>query len=150
LQVWEGGTLCPISQVDHLPEGCVARSVAYGATADALALGCIDHDEGRPAPVLLATPTAGADLAFQRLGTHLNPVGALAFTPDGGRLITASISWEERPAELKCWDVKGRSGPTWEVDYPATITAIAVSPDGTQIVVGGADGRLRLIPIAQP
>ena len=146
LQVWEGGTLRPISRVDQFAEGCVATSVAYGPTPDSLALGCFTLD-GSPAPVLLAAPTPGGELAFQRLGTHLNNVNALAFSTDGSRLITGSTSREERPAELKFWDVKGRSGPTWGADFPATITAIAVSAYDRQIAVGGADGRLRLISI---
>ena len=150
LQVWEGGTLRLISRTEQFPEGCIATSVAYGPTADFLALGCLAWDD-HPAPVLLATLTPGGAYKFERLGGHSNPVKALAFNAQGSRLFTGSVSVDGvGPSELKCWDTNQRSGPLWERPYPATITVIAVSPDGTRIVVGGEDGLIRLFPSDRP
>ena len=89
LQIWEPGTLRLISRSEQLPGGAVATSLAIGSSADSLALGCIDQD-GLPAPVLLATTTPSGAMEFERLGDHSKPVFAMAFSPDGTRLITGS------------------------------------------------------------
>ena len=147
LQIWESVTLRLISRVEQPPEGCVARSIAYGPTADSLALGCYAAEDGQ-APVLIATLAPDGAIKFERLGSHSGHVRALAFTPDGTRLVTGTVSNPaDGHAELKCWDPKDTSGPLWKITYPTRIDVIAISPDGKQVVVGGKDGLLRLYPI---
>jgi WD40 repeat protein len=122
--------------------------LAYGPTGDTLALGCI-HLDGE-APVMLAALSPGGDITFQRLGAHATDNRSLAFTPDGGRLITGSGRTSSGVAELKCWDVKHSFGLLWEIPFPSSVSAIATSPDGTRLIVGGVDGRLRLISMERP
>lgn len=149
LQVWEGSTLRLINRIEQLPDRCIATSVAYGPTADSLALGCIEVNDHQ-APVLIATVPPTGDLTFHRIGSHSSVVSTLAFSPDGRRLVTGSASYGELSGELKCWDPKRRSGPLWQVGYPTGINVVAVSSDGRVIAVGGDDGVLRLLPIDRP
>jgi WD40 repeat protein len=69
----------------------------------------------------------------RRLSGHTNTVRALAFLPDGKRLLSAS--WDRT---LRCWDAQtaeffrlvGHQGP---------LTSVAVSPDG-RFAISGASG----------
>jgi WD40 repeat protein len=100
---------------------------------------------------LLASLAPDGLLGFERLGAHMSDVQALAFTPDGTRLVTGSSAPPGGlPAEMICWALDVRSSPIWRVTYPASVTAIAISPDGRRVVVGGTDNLLRLFPIDQP
>ena len=130
--------------------------IAYGPAADRLAVGCMQHVDKATlalgnAPVLIGSVTPDGILMFDYLGDHMSDVGAIAFSPDGAKLITGSCPLPgEAPAEMICWDVGTPSRPRWRVAYPAAVTAISVSPDGKRFVVGGADGLLRLFSIDQP
>ena len=156
LQVWDGRTLRPISRIAELPGGHNAGVIAYGPAADRLAVGCMQHVDKATlalgnAPVLIGSVTPDGILMFDYLGDHMSDVGAIAFSPDGAKLITGSCPLPgEAPAEMICWDVGTPSRPRWRVSYPAAVTAISVSPDGKRFVVGGADGLLRLFSIDQP
>ncbi len=156
LQVWDARTLRPICGIAELPDGHCAGVIAYSPAADTLAVGCMQHND-KPrsrlgtAPVLIGSVTPDGTMMFDYLGDHITDVAALAFTPNGGRLITGSGTLPgEPPAELICWALGTRSQPLWRMPYPAGITAITVSPDGKQLVVGGMDGFLRLHRIDQP
>ena len=148
LQVWDGRTLRPISRIAELPGGHNAGVIAYGPAADRLAVGCMQHVDKATlalgnAPVLIGSVTPDGILMFDYLGDHMSDVGAIAFSPDGAKLITGSCPLPgEAPAEMICWDVGTPSRPRWRVSYPAAVTAISVSPDGKRFVVGGADGLL--------
>jgi hypothetical protein len=149
LQVWDSRTLRPLSRIAELPKGYVTAAIAYGPTAETLAVGC--HVSEDQAPLLLATVTPQGEITFDRLGTHTSDVRALAFTPDGRRLVTGSSTIPGGiPAELICWAVDVRSSLLWKRTYPASVTAIAVSPDGKRLVIGGTDKVLRLLPLDRP
>ena len=66
-------------------------------------------------------------------------VGSLAFSPDGGQIVSGHWS-----GEIKIWDAStGKQLKVFEA-HKNEIESIAFSPDGTQIVSGGGDKTIRL------
>jgi eukaryotic-like serine/threonine-protein kinase len=155
LQVWDARTLAPASQVAVFPDGLFPAKIAYSPTTDTLAVACRHIDKATlssgSAPVLLGSVTSNGVFLFDRLGDHDTGVCAMAFTPDGEKLITGSLLMPgESPAELICWVIGASEQPFWRIRYSTTVTAIAVAPDGKRLVVGGSDGVLRLLSIDRP
>jgi serine/threonine protein kinase len=155
LQVWDARTLEPASQAALLPEGLYPTDIAYSPTTDTLAVACRQFDNAAlsvgNAPVLLGSITSNGTFLFDRLGDHDTGVCALAFTPDGEKLVTGSLLMPgETPAELICWAIGATSQPVWRIPYSTTVTAIAIAPNGKRLVVGGLDGALRLLSFDRP
>jgi WD40 repeat protein len=108
-------------------------------------------DRPHEVPVLLARLGPDMDLTLDPLGEHASTVFALAFTPDGQRLVTGGSPIDGgAQAELICWDLQMHSVPRWRIGYPAPIMSIAISPDGRWIALGGTDGVLRLLSFDHP
>ena len=151
-----GRSLARASQPGRaLPEGLYPTDIAYSPTTDTLAVACRHIDKASlsagNAPLLLGSVTSNGAFLFDRLGDHKTGVCALAFTPDGGKLITGSHQIPgESPAELICWTIGASSQPLWRIRYSTTVTAIAVAPDGKRLVVGGLDGVLKLLSLDRP
>ncbi len=155
LQVWDARSLEPASQAALLPEGLYPIDIAYSPTTDTLAVTCrhIDKESlsAGKATVLLGSVTSNGTFLFDRLGDHDTSVSALAFTPDGEKLVTASLLMPgESPARIICWAVGASSQPLWKIGYSTTVTAIAIAPDGRRLVLGGLDGTLSLITFDRP
>ncbi|MFZ1108755.1 MAG: PDZ domain-containing protein [Rhodomicrobium sp.] len=102
-------------------------------------------------PVEVARP-ASKDAPILRLDTggHMAPIRGLAFTPDGKFIVSAS-----NDKVIRVWDwragktvrtILGQSGPGSE----GTIYAMALSPDGRWLAVGGwtPDNEVRLYDFA--
>ena len=68
---------------------------------------------------------------------HLASVSALAFAPDGSRIVSGSVD-----RTVRVWDTS-----TWRtvraMSIPSAVVCAAVSPDGTRALVGSKDGKLR-------
>jgi WD40 repeat protein len=81
-------------------------------------------------------PANGALL--RAIAAHDAPVWSLAFSSDGGRLVTTSDH------EVRLWTVG--TGALLDTLKPegGTITRAALSPDGTTLAVTSTDGRVRL------
>ncbi len=95
----------------------------------------------------------GTGKEMQTLIGHTLPVIAVALSPDGQRL--ASASWDRgakdanRPPELFVWDVS--SGQRlYALPTNAPIFHLAFSPDGGQCVAAVADGMIWLWPTSSP
>lgn len=67
---------------------------------------------------------------------HTDIVGDIAFIPDGNQLVSGS-----KDKTVRLWDT--RSGKCLEtlIDWPEEVFTVDISPDGTQLVVGGHGGR---------
>ena len=68
---------------------------------------------------------------------HLSSVQALAFAPDGSRIVSGSLD-----RTIRVWDVS-----TWKtvrtVPSSSGVTSVAVSPDGLRMLAGSKDGKVR-------
>ena len=84
---------------------------------------------------------------------HTAPVAALAFSPDGSLLASASSDYK-----IKLWEViRHGEPPTVTVllkrtlDQPGAVTALAFSPNGSQrsdrLAAGMQNGAIRLLPL---
>jgi WD40 repeat protein/tRNA A-37 threonylcarbamoyl transferase component Bud32 len=70
---------------------------------------------------------------------HEGAVCAVSFSPDGGRIVSASAD-----GTLKVWDA-GTGHETLTIEgHLDQISSVAFSPDGSRIASGSADGELRL------
>ena len=86
--------------------------------------------------------TASTFAELPALGGHHGWVQAVAFHPDGKRLLSAD-SW----GRLACWPASEKDAkPHWTVGgaHDGWIHALAVSPDGKLIATGGRDRTIRL------
>jgi WD40 repeat protein/serine/threonine protein kinase len=81
---------------------------------------------------------------------HTEPVLHVTFSSDGRHLISAG-----RERAVKVWHLRdaerGVSTPPWTLsDFSTSVWAVAVSPDGSRLAVGGpkADGNVRVYDMA--
>jgi hypothetical protein len=89
----------------------------------------------------------------RRLGAHEGPVTALAFMPDGKRVVSAGAD-----GTLRVWDAEAghllhtidqapagkRRGQPPAGHTPAALLCLAAAPQGDVVATGGWDGRVRL------
>jgi hypothetical protein len=80
------------------------------------------------------------------LAGHSESVTAAAFSPDGGRILTAS---DDRTARV--WDMYGLRPVATALDGHAfNVRAAAIGADGSHVVTLHADGTLRIWDLSRP
>src|SRR3954471_11460556 len=113
------------------------------------------HDDAVNAVVLLGdgrAATAGADgrIAIWRAGNpqpdtvlegHTAPIAALALSPDGATL--ASASWDQT---VRLWPLAG-GAPRVLDGHTQNVNGVAFAPDGRNLVSVGYDQSLRIWPL---
>jgi eukaryotic-like serine/threonine-protein kinase len=88
--------------------------------------------------VRVVDPATGREIFALR--RHAGPITRIAFSPDGGRIATAS-----KDRTIKVW-----SAGVFELDvltaagHVGEVYAVVFSPDGRHLATGGADGTLRM------
>lgn len=94
-----------------------------------------------------AASAAPSELLF--LNAHGGAVSALAFSPDGARLVSAgplaftNFAVQRRFAAI-VWDLSSVAQQAVLSGHQGLIRALAFSPDGSQVVSGADDGMLRI------
>jgi WD40 repeat protein/tRNA A-37 threonylcarbamoyl transferase component Bud32 len=73
------------------------------------------------------------------LSGHSRPVTAIAFSPDGKRLVTAS-----RDGTARVWDALTGAEKLAFRGHAGAVTSAAFSPDGTRVVSTGVDRAVRV------
>jgi WD40 repeat protein len=96
----------------------------------------IEHDWLHP---LRPTLTAPGGPLLRTLVGHTDPITAIALTPDGRHLVSAS---EDHTARM--WDLESGAAVRTLEGVRRGVTAITVSPDGARALGGFRDGRLVL------
>jgi WD40 repeat protein len=101
---------------------------------------------------LLTQPTAHGDIALRRVLRlhpptlarldHDNAVAAVAFSPDGTRVATASADGSARVFEAATGAELAR------LDHGNAVTAVAFSPDGTRVATASDDRSARVFEAA--
>ena len=117
------------------------RALAFSPDAKALASGGDDRSirfwdpkDGTPRTAWLGPWPPGPEK--DRIMTHLDPVEAIAFAPDGKTVVTATGS-----PIVTFWDVRAHELKRRLRDPSGAVRALAISPDGTTLASGG-DGKV--------
>jgi cytochrome c len=126
IAIWTAGR----EQPDRVFEGHNAPIVSLAVSPDGARLASASWDR-------TVRIWALVDGAQQVLKGHAQNVNGIAFTPDGRSLVSAGYDHE-----LRIWPLFG--GTPSVVTLASPLNAVALAPDG-EIVVGGADGKLRFL-----
>jgi RNA polymerase sigma factor (sigma-70 family) len=116
-------------------QGVRVHSLAFAPDGKVLALGTQDGS------VLLWPSDQAVDAKEKQLSVEKAAVDAVAFTPDGKRLVTAG------DGNVRIWDVASGKQVTESVDWSRGKRDIAVSPDGKIVAIARANS-VQLFEIA--
>jgi hypothetical protein len=92
--------------------------------------------------------TAPAGAEIRRFEERESQVNAVAFSPDGRRIVSGAGTWYDKDHTVRLWEIasgreieclRGHSGP---------VTSVAFSPDQRQIASGSSDRTVRLWEVA--
>jgi WD40 repeat protein len=156
VRVWDVATGAPLfalgGHYGHL------YSMAFSPDGKLLASGGGDWlenvypvDAGRPEIKLWDTAT-GREVRSWRTGER--DVVALAFSPDGRSLASASGAWMAGPGrfvpgEVTLWDPQTGTAQQTLRGHTAPLTGVAFSPDGRRLVTSSWDRTLKLWDVAK-
>jgi hypothetical protein len=76
------------------------------------------------------------------LARHTAPVRAIAFSPDGARILTGSLDDTAR-----LWTAATGEAVATLAGHTGAVVAVAFSPDGTRVLTGSWDETARLWPV---
>jgi WD40 repeat protein len=96
---------------------------------------------GRDRTVRLWDSGSGKDV--QVLKDHPQNVKAVAFLPEGNRIVSTTGKWNKEKkvwqGEVKIWDAKAGKVVTTYIGHEDTIEALAISRDGKRLATGSED-----------
>ncbi|QRV76578.1 small nucleolar ribonucleoprotein complex subunit (Pwp2) [Ceratobasidium sp. AG-Ba] len=112
-------------------------SLAVDESGEVVAAGSLDSFE-----VFMWSVQTGKLLDV--LTGHEGPVSALAFSPTGSQL--ASASWDK---SIRVWSVFGRSRAVEPFQLSSEVLAIAFRPDGRELAATSLDGQVMFWDVAE-
>ena len=127
-----------INEARTKPVEALIRAIALHSLAPETEVGSIERsgDDSLAQALSQSSPWGEVD----RLLGHQGGLRAIALSPDGRRMVSASID-----RTLRLWDLASGQpiGPPL-VGHTGTVRAVAFSPDGRRIVSGSFDSTLRI------
>jgi serine/threonine protein kinase len=127
-RLWDVDSGDLVASLPEQPQQIRAVSIAPNGRLLALAVG---------AGIRLLEIEGGQEVV--RCTGHTDIVRAVAFTPDGQRLLSCS---DDRTARV--WDARSGRELLRFARHRGSVSSLAVSADGEQVVTGGRDSRVRL------
>ena len=119
----------------------VITAVAYSPDGSTIAVG------GYQEVLLHQASEGGEPKIIARLLGRSERILSVAFTPDGKTLVAVGGT-PARFGEIQIWDVPSKKLRRSILATSDTLFGGALSPDGSHVVVGGADNTVRVIEIA--
>jgi WD40 repeat protein len=119
-----------------LGQGGTVQAVAWAPAGDQVAIGTAGGQVWLWEPA--ANGLQGAN-GGRLLTEHEGPVWAIAFSPDGRLLASASTDETVRIAEIATGDILASLG-----NHGGAVYGVAFAPDGLQLASGARDGGVRL------
>jgi WD40 repeat protein len=129
LSVWSSVS---IEHKSDLPMRLNITSSAYSPDAKRIAAGIEGTGD-------IQVWDAGAGRLLTTLKGHAAPVDALAFSPDGSRIVSGS-----RDKTIRVWDAATYDPLLVLGDHDEAIASLAFSPDGARIHSASPDGTVRI------
>ncbi len=138
VRLWDGDSGELVSEFDRVDGS--TRSICFSPRGDYFAAGFSFPESG-----LRLWDTASGKLLWK--GAHRETVRTVAFSPDGGLLISTS-----NDDTARFWDVRSGQPIGQEMVHRGEVFAAAFSPDGRLAVTGGYDATVRLwdVPSGRP
>jgi WD40 repeat protein len=130
VRVWNLASTDPLQTFSNLAG--MVQSVAISPDAQTIASGGSDNQIK-----LWSMKQPGQSRSLAKV--HFNWINALAYTPNGANLISAS-----RDKTLKIWDVTSGEAVRTLSGHTDAVTAIALTADGNHLLSGSSDKTLKL------
>ena len=137
----DGVDICPT----HLAFSPDSKILASGSLSALLTLW--DSASGRKAAALEASSVSTGKRTAIHGGHDTEPIGSLAFSPDGKTL--ASAAWHVGTnglpeGTIRLWDVATGRNTTTIHGHAREVTSVAYSPDGNTLASGSEDKTIKL------
>jgi eukaryotic-like serine/threonine-protein kinase len=139
------GRTWPDPSVDHpLLASRSLWAFAFSPDGNTLVASVIMRGEENNRKLVLLETATGMPLGNMEGPSPQLPIGVMAFTPDGTRLITGGLS-----PRVQVWDVRRREFAFDLPGHTAHLRSLAISPDGKTLAVGSEAGVLKLWSLEQ-
>jgi WD40 repeat protein/serine/threonine protein kinase len=143
--VWDTRTGAPVHRLK-----CYAFQVAF--SRDGRLLACASGDPvhaDREGTIRIWDLETQRELALLRGGKHSRYITAVAFSPDGKLLASASGDFrnprlDAQSGEVRVWDVDTGEEVAFHKPSKGYITALTFSPDGSSLALAGSDASVTL------
>jgi WD40 repeat protein len=129
------GPLFPVAHTAGAPGGPFVQSLAFSPDGKLLAVGMQMIQAGARGEIHLWDVAAIKEVGLIKVG---GSVRTLHYLPDGTGLVAASEN------EVRVWDAATRAEKFVCKGHKATVTGVALSPDGSTLASSSQDGTVKV------